>query len=150
MKKGVTLLIAVFIASLALAVAIGIFTFLFAENQLSVSTQDSFAAFRAADSGLDCVLFHDNKNDSFALTQPASFQIECGGGATQVAFDGVDTFTFDIDFSVADPSNKTCTRMTVVRGSNMVSVTSLGESKKCSDPSSTRVVQRGIQLDYPY
>lgn len=56
-KKGVTLLLAVLVSSIALSVGIGIFSLLFSEIAISGSAKDSITAFYAADSGLDCALY---------------------------------------------------------------------------------------------
>ncbi len=157
MKKGITLLIAVFIASVALAVAIGIFSFLYSENQLAVATEDSFAAYRAADSGIDCALYWDIKGtagDGSQSAFPASptlpFNIFCGGNTVAVNNFNADTYKFDIDFSANDSSNHSCAHVSITKVNNSASIISLGESKICSSASSNRTVQRGIELDYPY
>ncbi|MEK9175515.1 MAG: hypothetical protein AAB795_02875 [Patescibacteria group bacterium] len=83
-KKGVTLLLAVLVSSIALSVGIGIFSLLFSEIEISGSAKDSVIAFYAADSGLECALYWElleNKDTSisspFSMTGESPIPITC-------------------------------------------------------------------------
>lgn len=70
-KKGVTLLLAVLVSSIALSIGTGIFSLLFSEIEISGSSKDSVIAFYAADSGLECALYWEllkNKDSSVPNT----------------------------------------------------------------------------------
>ncbi|MFA6273002.1 MAG: hypothetical protein WC673_00710 [Candidatus Paceibacterota bacterium] len=64
-SKGFTLLFAVLIASVLLSVALAIFSQMYKTLLLSSASKESLAAFYAADSGVECVLYWDLKHDGF-------------------------------------------------------------------------------------
>ena len=57
--KGVTLLLAVFISTMALTLGIGVFNLVYGQLRLSGAAKESFIAFYAADSGVECALYWD-------------------------------------------------------------------------------------------
>lgn len=86
-KQGFTLFIAVLLGSLMLAIGFSIFNLAFKELLLSSSARDSQIAFYAADTGLECALYYDQKQEAFPTTgpQPQSASITCAGQSTAAA-----------------------------------------------------------------
>ena len=68
-KRGVTLLLAVLVSSIALSVGVGIFSLLFSELEISGSVKDSVSAFYAGDSGLECALYWDFMENKHLLSK---------------------------------------------------------------------------------
>ncbi len=87
-NRGFTLLIAVLMGSVLLAIGYAIYNILSKEVILSSSGRDSQFAFYAADSGIECALYWDNKQDAFS-TSSAQANLSCGGSAVPI------TRTFD-------------------------------------------------------
>lgn len=69
-KDGFTLLLAVLIASIILSISVGVSVFIIRELLISSVGRESQKAFFAADSGVECALYWDLKQNSFATTSP--------------------------------------------------------------------------------
>src|SRR3989344_4822769 len=79
-NNGIALLVAVFVSGLLLSIAMGIFSLLFGGSRFAFTSQESFAAFHAADSGLECALYWDLLGgDAFATSTPNGNTITCIG-----------------------------------------------------------------------
>ena len=76
------MLLAIFISSLALALSLGIFTIIFGELGISGTSKESLEAFYAADSGIECALFWDIKQQAFSTS--TSNNISCAGNSFSV------------------------------------------------------------------
>lgn len=93
-NKGYTLLFAVLVSSIVLAIGISILNISKKEFLLASSARESTSAFYAADSGLECAMFN-NKAGYISTTSP--YSVSC-----------VDvTKTFQVDFSAINPSPAT-------------------------------------------
>ena len=75
-NTGFTLLLSVLIASIMLALGVSIFNILSEQLIISDLGKQSQYAFYAADTGLDCALYHDFQNNAFP-TSTSSGTIEC-------------------------------------------------------------------------
>ena len=135
--KGVTLLLAVFISTMALTLGIGVFTLVYGQLRLSGTTKESFKAFYAADSGVECALYWDFTQNAFSA--PGS--INCGGNSYSV---GGGALT---KFDLALP-NGACAKVSVFKSGSETTVTSLGENLSCGAAPSNRTVQRGLEVKY--
>ncbi len=165
--KGVTLLLAVLVASVALSVGVGIFSLLFAELEISGTAKDSVTAFYAADSGLECVLYWDllenkdsSKTNPFATSGAGANSIKCANatylvGGPGSCLDGPCTNAkseFYLQF--ANANTKSCSHITVTKkyvgGILQTDMTSAGENRdRCdTDPASLRTVQQGAEIIY--
>ena len=67
-EKGFTILFAVLVASLVLALGMGIISLTQKELQLSGAERDSQVAFYASDSGAECAFYWDLKGENFATS----------------------------------------------------------------------------------
>ncbi|HEY9583749.1 MAG TPA: hypothetical protein VJI66_02190 [Candidatus Paceibacterota bacterium] len=95
-NKGYTLLFAVLVSSLVLSIGISILTISRKEFLLSSSARDSTSAIYAADSGLECALYHNDNGDKFNYENPDLADLKCGG------------VTLDID-DLSDTNERTFT-----------------------------------------
>lgn len=134
--KGVTLLLAVFVSSLALTLGLGIFTLLFSEIEFSGTAKESLIAFYAADSGIECAIFWDIEHNAFDTSSASS--ITCDGDSFTVGGPGgFSRFTIPFD-------DGACAVVEVTKGADII-IMSQGKNF-CADSSKT--VQRGLRVNY--
>ncbi len=94
-KNGFTLLLSVLITSIILGIAIGFPVFIMRELAISAVGRESQKAFFAADSGVECVLYWDNKQNAFATTTTTTL-ISCAGSNYRVGgSSGISNFTLN-------------------------------------------------------
>ena len=120
--RGFTLLMAVLISSILVALGSAIFNIVSKEVILSSSGRESQFAFYAADTGIECALYWDYVQNAFATTSPIT-QINCGGSSGTVTrtytkdvpsagrATAVTTFSFSYDGVTSNP----CTDVKVTR-----------------------------------
>ncbi|MDP3935293.1 MAG: hypothetical protein Q8Q46_03710 [Candidatus Giovannonibacteria bacterium] len=137
-KRGVTLLLAVFISALALSIGLGIFTIIFGELGISGTFKESLEALYAADSGVECALFWDIKQQAFSTS--TSHNINCAGNTATVG--GSTLSIFDLNFS-----NSSCAHVRLQKTDSETIITSLGENIACG-LTGPRTVQRGLEVKY--
>lgn len=162
-KRGVTLLLAVLMSSIALSVGVGIFSLLFSEIEISGSIKDSMTAFYAADSGLECALYWSSQidkdplaTDPFQTSGPAN-SITCNntsflvGGAGSCTDGPCDNASSDWYLSFADGATS-CAHVTVekenIAGIIQTRLISGGENRDRCDtaPTSLRIFQQGLRI----
>ena len=137
-KRGVTLLLAIFISALALSIGLGIFAIIFGELGISGTSKESLEALFAADSGVECALFWDIKQQAFSTS--TSNSISCAGSAFSVG--GSSLSVFDLNFS-----NNSCAHVRLQKTGSETIITSLGENVACG-LTGPRTVQRGLEVKY--
>lgn len=138
MKKGVTLLLAVFISSIAISIGLGIFAIIFGELEISGSAKESLIALYAADSGIECALYWDIKQQAFSTS--TSNAINCAGSSFTVG--GSSLSVFDLTLP-----NDSCAYIRVQKIGVGTTITVLGENNSCGQTFS-RTVQRGLEVKY--
>ncbi len=95
-KNGFTLLLAVLITSIILGMSVGISVFIIRELLISSTGRESQKAFFAADSGVECALYWDLKQNAFATS--STQVISCAGVSPTVG--GVSGISeFDLAFT---------------------------------------------------
>ena len=113
--RAFTMLMAVLISSVLLALGYEIYNLAVKEVNLSSSGRESQFAFFAADSGVECALWADSKLDAFATTSSLT-ELDCGTATSTLAREtsGTDYITtFDV---VTGTGSKTqCTSIVVTR-----------------------------------
>jgi hypothetical protein len=77
--RGFTLLLAVLVSSILLALGFAIYNIAVKQVILSSAGRESQFAFYAADSGIECALYADYQQDAFATTSSLG-AISCGEG----------------------------------------------------------------------
>lgn len=113
-KRGFTLLYAVLISSILLAIGIAIFEITVRELRLSSVARESQYAFFAADSGIECALYWDVKATSTRVFYPGSAQdITCGD--VTIANVGGAAYGTPMTFQAALPEATRCTNVSVLK-----------------------------------
>lgn len=142
-QKGFVILFTVLIASIVLAIALGIASISFREVLLSSTARDGEYAFFAADTGAECALYWDIREGAFGenLVTP-----DCRGTAVELIGTSPVRFRFDTNASG-------CAVVTVDKGDPTVTkIESLGYNASCQtldiSPLPARVVERAIRVTY--
>ena len=141
-NKGITLLLAILISTMALAVGLGIFTVIYGEVGIATTSKESLEAFFAADSGIECALYLDIQQDAFATLGPKD---ACAGNNINITDPIVNTF----NLTFPSPSSpKSCTTVRVDKTDPLQTVvTSLGQNTPCP-VINAKTVQRGLEVRY--
>ena len=145
--RGFTLLIAIILASVALALSLSLIDISYKQVLLSISVKQSQYAFAAADSGLECALYYDQKQDSFSFVDaPISFSVMCGGLSASVNYPA-NSSERTATFSVPCASGGSSASVTVVKSSDASTKLYSDGYSSCSS-SDTRRVERGLKASY--
>ncbi len=155
-NKGYTLLFAVLVSSLVLAIGISILNVSKKEFLLASSARESVTAFYAADTGIECAAFHDDSaRDRFSSSNYSS-GVDCVGNHFNISLDssilGTDVYTFDINLD-----NGSCAIVEVIKVIYPVIATNIRSSgynmgwnslnNRCETPSPRRV-ERVLYYSY--
>jgi len=138
-RRGFTLLFAVLVGGLLLALGIAISSIAVKEIVLSSSGRESQFAFYAADSGIECVLFWDIvKAPTFPnISADPLNSVTCNGTASGISLisgtltAATSTFTMNLDSSALGLPSSAC------------AVVVVGKSKTAADTIATVVESRG-------
>lgn len=105
--RGFTLLLAVLVSGILLALGLAIYNIVAKDLVLSSSGRESQFAFYASDTGIECALYWDGEPDAFALDSELP-QISCGGASVPLVsdYDGINivSTTFSISLGAGDTS----------------------------------------------
>jgi len=93
-ERGVALLFVILLTSVLLVVALGIANIAYKEGTFSLEARDSAHAFFAADTGIECGLYLDIKEDLFGGTGTAS--PVCHGDPIVIGSGGGSIYTFTV------------------------------------------------------
>ena len=126
-RSGFALLFAVVISSIILAIALGVANIAFKEVKFSSSAQGANDAFFAADTGAECALFYDIKNNSFFGQQQIS-SISCGGNIIIPVY-GNPTDGFYFSVPNLGSSQQGCAFVTITQDTTASPITTLVVSK---------------------
>lgn len=108
--EGFVILFVVLIASIILLIGAGIFTISFKQNILSSTAKESQFAFTAADTAIECALYHDRLGQ-ISITAGG---IECANQSISVPLTNAG-FVFDISLAelYGGGNNLPCARVTI-------------------------------------
>lgn len=147
-NKGFVVLFTVLIASVVLAMALGIANIALKQIVLTASATDANKSFYAADMGVECALYHDLKLTT-AFEPGWTGAIGCGEVTLIPVMQqtpGSDIFIFEIN--IPSPSGDACADVTVNKSSlSLTVVTSRGTNSLCGF-SGSRTVERVIEVTY--
>lgn len=140
-NAGFALLMASLLSTLMLSIGTAVFNLSLKELILSSGGRESQFAFYAADTGTECALYWDLKENSFATSSTSNINcneqvIENVGGSL------ISTFTFNFS---PDPY---CATVTVIKNSEMTQTTIESRGYNTCDISNPRRVERGIKVSY--
>jgi Tfp pilus assembly protein PilX len=149
-QRGFTLLIAVILASVTLALALALLDVAYKQITLAFAAKHSHYAFAAADTALECALYYDQKDDLFNYNS-SNGTLTCGGNTVTVTYDNVSapryrTFTLPCAGGTGqsavvriykwNPTDPSPTTAVYANGYNSCSTTD------------TRRVERGLKASY--
>ena len=113
-SRGFTLLYAVLVSSILLAIGIAIFEITVRELRLSSIVRESEYAFYAADSGVECALYWDVYASTTRVFYPGTPQdITCGGQT--ISSVGGAAYGVSNTFSAAIPDANRCASVTITK-----------------------------------
>jgi hypothetical protein len=154
-NRGFTLLLAVLISSVLVALGSAIYDIVSKEITLSSSGRESQFAFYSADTGIECALYWDLKQDAFATTSPLT-AVSCGGGPAvpltrqftnlgQSSEIAVTTFSFPIDSTAVTAP---CAAVSVTRTDNPTRTVVVSSGYNTCDTSNQLRLERAIRVSY--
>jgi len=151
--RGFTLLLAVLISGVTLSIGIAIFNITFKEIRLSSAGRESQFAFYAADSGAECALFHDWRNEAFGSGAASSFNITCADDSLEVTKTDVSATIDEFDFRmILDQVNsRYCADVKVRKeevSTDVIKTTVISRGTNVCVVQSNRRVERAIELVY--
>lgn len=161
MKRGFTLLLAVLISGILLALGLALYNIAVKELVLASAGRDSQFAFYAADAGIECALYWDAKHDAFAPMSPLT-EIICasgtlpplgpGGGVVPVTRipgsgpDPADTTTFS--FSLGGNQVDSCADVIVTRQYDPTRTTVRSRGYNTCVTTNPRRLERAIRSNF--
>lgn len=144
--RGFTLLIALLLGSLTLAVGFSIFSLTFKEITLAAAGKESIRALYAADAAVECALYWDQQVDAFAVGAPLP-SIACGGHSFNVATSTSGTMhvrQVALDFD----SESLCALLTVTKGGSPLRTTIEARGYNTCLSDNPRVSERALRVSY--
>lgn len=162
-EKGIALFIAVIAISALLLISFSIADIAYKQQVISFAGRESKGAFYAADTGLECVLFHDLKvADFFSTNSPAggvTGTLSCDNQSFSGTVDPTTTsgiFSTTTSHVSADLNAKNCFKVDVAKVTNsskgdiVTFVTSRGYNTTCANLASQglRNVERALEVRY--
>ncbi|PJE64929.1 MAG: hypothetical protein COU90_00235 [Candidatus Ryanbacteria bacterium CG10_big_fil_rev_8_21_14_0_10_43_42] len=146
-KKGIALLLAVLIGSIAIAISVGVFNVFFREIRITRGLTPSLEAFYASDAGGECALYWQIKENAFPFSGATS-PIQCNGENITVTGSSGD-YSFSFDFSVG--SNQRCAQVRVRTngGETCTRIDSYGTNRACGVTGQPGMVERGLVITDP-
>lgn len=148
--RGFTLLLAVLIGSVLLALGFAIFNIVSKDIILSSAGRESQFAFYAADSGVECALYWDYQADAFS-TESALTQVTCGeeNATLTRAFDALTgeyrtTFSFSLGSALTDA----CTAVEVTKTDLPTQTVIVASGYNTCVVTNPRRIERAIRVQY--
>lgn len=151
-KRGFTLLIAVLVGSILIALGSAIFNIVSKEIILSSSGRESQFAFFAADTGIECALYWDIKHDAFVSSSPLT-DVACGGAPATLTITAgnngtsptlTTTFTFSLNTGTTNP----CVAITVLKTTVPTSTVIASQGYNTCVTTSPLRLERAIRVQY--
>lgn len=164
-ERGFTLLVAVIVSSLVLAIGLSILNITLKEFILSSIARESEYAFYAADAGMECALFWDglnrNRFGSSAATPPVvPTYVQCAGGNVKTWGGGSDTqvggqpYGTPSQFEIRWGTPEVCVQVEVIKtliadvnGDYVRTVVESRGRNNC-DLNNPRTVERALRASY--
>ena len=129
-NNGFVVLYTMILASIILAIAMGILRIALKEANFSVSARAGNEAFFAADTGAECALFYDKSDSALNVFSGTLDQMKCAGQNILVSSIGSSAGSGSWSFEVHNlgESGKACADVTLTRDatSNTTTIISIG------------------------
>lgn len=135
-QRGATLLIAILVASVALAVGLGVYNRVYKELLFGGYWKQTQVAFAAADSGLECALYLDTH---------AAAARNCFGGAISWPA----SFATGTPQTISTTVSGACVSIEITKNAAtpFTTIRARGYNDACTSTSPRRV-ERGLRVDY--
>ncbi|MEK7552299.1 MAG: hypothetical protein AAB534_02690 [Patescibacteria group bacterium] len=152
-NKGVALFVAVLITSVALLFSYAVSNIAVKELNLTQAGRDSQIAFYASNSGIECALFWDLRNNSFDPNNASnSFVITCADQDVSVTAPGSGlprTFTSEA-FNLNNDPNGPCFTFTILKEDEDGDIVTQTESRgyNTCNVGSSRRLERALRATY--
>jgi Tfp pilus assembly protein PilX len=147
-QRGFTLLIAVIISSVSLALALAMIDISYKQVTLALTAKQSQYAFANADSALECALYWDQKQDAFNFNDPATSGIACATGDVEnYAPNGTNGDFRMITYDVPCEGSGVSASVTVLKAADAETYIYANGYNSCST-SDTRRIERGLKAHY--
>lgn len=154
--RGFTLLLAVLVSSVLIALGSAIYSIVSKEIALSSAGRESQFSFYSADTGIECALYWDLKQDAFSTTSTQT-SLACGGstvdltagrtltGAGTASEQLVTVFSFPINgTAITNP----CASVSVTRQYYPVRTTVVSSGYNTCDAANPIRLERAIRVSY--
>ncbi len=151
-RRGFTLLLAVLVSSILVSLGASIFNILSKEILLSSSGRESQFAFFAADTGIECGIYWDIRQNAFSTTS-ALTQVACGGGIADLTRTSGGTvlrptlrtaFSFLLEGNISNP----CVTVTVDKTFNPTETVVASRGYNTCVTTSPLRLERAIRVKY--
>lgn len=136
-ERGAVLLIAILVASVALAVGMGVYNRTYKELLFGAFWKQTQIAFAAADAGLECALYWD-------LQDPVPTNYSCFGNSDAPW----PTFTEGIPEVLSMNVSGACVNVEITKNTVVPNTTIRARGYNTCDSNSPRRVERGLRIDY--
>lgn len=151
-QKGIALFVAVLITSVALLFSYAITNIAVKELTLTQAGRDSQIAFYASNTGIECALFWDLRNNSFDPSVPDDPTIDCVGSEVTVSgsVTGQKTTFTSPEFYLEGDEDGPCFQIVVVKDTSGSNITTTTESRGYNNciPDSPRRLERALRATY--
>ena len=149
--RGFTVLFAVIVSTLVLALGLGIVAITMKEIKLSGAGRDSELAFYAADSGLECAEYFDIAKSEFATSTNNPAHIMCNqqpiiSTTTANGVSATSTFMMYMEYNVTPTISKPCAEVTVSKIGTSTVIDSRGYNT--CELANQRRLERGYSVKY--
>lgn len=149
-NKGFVALFTVLIATVVLSMAVGISNIALKQIVLTASASDANKSFYAADTGIECALYHDMTSQVFDPILTNTETITCGMNNITIQNQGQGNF---LEFSLPVGENQeNCAYIKVNKTAEIspytAVITSRGVNVPCDNSDLPRKVERAIEVTY--
>lgn len=148
-QKGFTLLIAVVLASVVLAIGLALLDIAYKQITLAATARNSQFAFYAADGALECALYYDQQLGHFPRPPgtPLPSSITCQGQSGISVTVSNTAATSTSSFSIPCPGGSPQSSAQIAKASNGLTIIYAYGYNNCN-ASDTRRVERGLRVVY--
>ena len=140
-KRGITLLVALVVVNVLLAIGLSLSNISYKSLKLSSFGVDSQYAYYAAEAGFECAQYHDKAG---AFKSPVQNKVECNGVEMNVSQIGSNVYSFTLPFL----DEKYCAELQITKPKDGVTETIIEARGYNSCEASEREVrvERGIRV----
>lgn len=148
-QRGFTLLIAVILSSVALAIGLALLDIAYKQVVLASAAKQSQKAFYAADAAMECVLYYDQQMNTFDyLTEPLSGSFSCNGlTPTYTATNGSSPRITTVTIPCVGGGSQEQGKVFVYKYSDATTQIYSTGYNTC-DSTNTRRIERGLKVTY--